>query len=113
MKKLLLLVAAIGCLSFMGCSDDDENAPESLINTVWENIEKENGKIICYDIIEFKESTFLWMGYEYDISDAQYSTGTYTYNPPIVKLKEKYGTSEGRINGKTMIIGEKKYIQKE
>lgn len=113
MKKFLLLVAAIGCLAFTGCDKDETNSPDSLVDTVWENVEQENGETVCYDIIEFKESTFLWMGYEGNISNAQYSTGTYTYNPPVVRLKEKYGTSEGQVKGTAMTIGEKTYMRKK
>ena len=113
MKKFLLLAAVAGCLAFAGCDKDDLNAPDSLVGTVWENIEQEDGKTVCYDIIEFKESTFAWIGWEGNISNAQASTGKYTYNPPVVVLIEKYGSSKGRVNGKTMIIGEKKYTLKE
>ena len=35
MKKLLFLVAAIGCLVFTGCSKDDDSNANSLSGTTW------------------------------------------------------------------------------
>ena len=113
MKKFLLLAAVAGCLAFAACDKDEMDAPDSLTGTVWENIEQEDGETVCYDIIEFKESTFAWLGWEGNVNNAQASTGKYTYRPPVVVLIDKYGSSEGRVNGKTMIIGEKKYTLKE
>lgn len=108
MKKILFLMFAIANLTFVGCSDDDGDAIASLNGTKWVSMDLEYD---CYDSLEFGETTFEWFGMEGDYADM--SSGTYTYNPPIVKFKEKGLTYEGRVSGDKMVVGEKTYTLKK
>ncbi len=101
-------MAAIACLAIVGCSKDDEGAIASLNGTKWVHMELEYD---CYDTLEFGETIFEWFGMEGEYADM--SSGTYTYNPPIVKFKEEGSTLQGRVSGNKMVVGEKTYKLEE
>lgn len=86
MKKILFSLLFVLPLTFISCSDDDDNS-ESLNGTTWVNDEE------GYMELKFKKTEFTWK-FEYG-EETDNDAGTYVYNPPIVSM-----TAVNRENGK-------------
>jgi len=81
MKKILFLFALVLPLVFNSCSDDDDDDKASLNGTSWYYSEEGEERTLSF-------STSTWtMDYSY-AGDTDKWSGSYTYNPPTVILKE-------------------------
>ena len=103
-KYLFLMLALVGIMfSFTSCSSDDDDAT-SLKGTIWVNFDEDEG----LRTLTFGEKEFY--GTLSHQGNTQTENGTYTYEPPFVKLTytdkktKKQKTETGKIEGKTLKV---------
>lgn len=113
MKKFLLLFAAIAAVTFVGCSDDDENSNGELVGTTWTYQEK-SSSILWVELLEFSSDSKVVYAYMEmtgsKVTDQGEAVGTYVYNPPVVTVTvSQDGQTETvklTVSGKTMTTDE-------
>lgn len=113
MKKCLLFLLAFMPMLFTACSSsDDDNVTElsSLVGTEWYSPDDGDGA----RFLSFKENKYIFVINYKGKTDG--NSGTYTYNPPYVTLKQTFPKEEsseyGKVNGDKLTIGEITYIRK-
>jgi len=109
-KYLLFLLAFLPMVVFTACSSsDDDNVTElnSLVGTEWYSPDDGDGA----RFLSFEENKYIFVVNYKGKTDG--NSGTYTYNPPYVTLKQTFpkdGESEqGRVYGEKLTIGEITY----
>ena len=112
MKKYLFLMLALAGImfSFVSCSSDDDDLT-SLQSTIWVSPDDGDG----LRTLTFGEKEFY--GTLSHQGNTQTENGTYTYEPPFVKLTytdektKKQKTETARIEGKTLKLNDIVYTK--
>ncbi|MDR2064788.1 MAG: hypothetical protein LBP85_03650 [Prevotellaceae bacterium] len=104
-KKLLFAFALLALnLTFVSCSDDNDDTPDSLVGTSWKwSVDENDGSGDDYFIFSFINETDMT---EYIGDDDKTYQGSYTYSKSAVTVtvyeNERDITLTGRVSGNKM-----------
>ena len=110
-KYLLILLALLPMMLFTACSSDkEEETPNALVGTTWQNFEKEGDKITSMTVLEFKSNTVVKIIVDEDLdknpTDEDHDEGeaTYVLNGKKISFKQDIYTGWGEVDGDKLIL---------
>ena len=110
-KYLLILLALLPMMLFTACSSDkEEETPNALVGTTWQNFEKEGGKITSMIVLEFKSNTVVKIIADDNLDkdptkeDHEEKDATYVLNGKKISLKQDIYTAWGEVDGDKMTL---------
>ena len=110
-KYLLILLALLPMMLFTACSSDkEEETPNALVGTTWQNFEKEGDKITSMTVLEFKSNTVVKIIVDEDLdknpTDEDHDEGeaTYVLNGKKISIKRDIYTAWGEVDGDKLIL---------
>ena len=96
---------------FTACSSDkEEETPNALVGTTWQNFEKEGGKITSMIVLEFKSNTVVKIIADDNLDkdptkeDHEEKDATYVLNGKKISLKQDIYTAWGEVDGDKMTL---------
>ena len=110
-KYLLILLALLPMMLFTACSSDkEEETPNALVGTTWQNFEKEGDKITSMTVLEFKSNTVVKIITDEDLDknpterDHDEGDATYVLNGKKISIKRDIYTAWGEVDGDKLTL---------
>ena len=110
-KYLLILLALLPMMLFTACSSDkEEETPNALVGTTWQNFEKEGDKITSMTVLEFQSNTVVKIIVDEDLDknpteqDHDEGEATYVLNGKKISFKRDIYTGWGEVDGDKLIL---------